>query len=128
VGGVAVGGVSIGGLGLGLLAVGGMAVGVFALGGLAVGIAAVGGAAFAWWAASGGLAVARELAVGGAASALHANDAAAQALVSQHPFFRVGMGAIEHSRWLVLLALLPALTVWLRRLRRTREDTPGPER
>jgi hypothetical protein len=126
VGGVAVGGVSIGGVGLGLLAVGGVAAGVLALGGLALGFGAAGGAAFAWWAASGGLAVARDLAVGGAATAIHANDSTAQALLSEHPFFRASMRVLEHSRWLVLLALLPGLTVLLRRVRRTRGSPPGP--
>jgi hypothetical protein len=36
------------------------------------------------------------------------------------------MRVLEHSRWLVLLALLPGLTVLLRRVRRTRGSPPGP--
>jgi hypothetical protein len=120
VGGVAVGGISLGGFGIGILAVGGMAAGVFAVGGLAFGGVAVGGAALAWWAASGGLAVARDFAMGGIAAAQHANDAAAQALVVQHPFFRVSRRVLEHSRWLVLLALLPVVMILLRRVRGAR--------
>jgi hypothetical protein len=72
------------------------------------------------------LGVAREFAVGGVAVAHHANDAAAQALVVQHPFFRVSMRVLEHSRWLVLLALLPVVTLLLRRVRAARSGAAGP--
>lgn len=118
VGGLAVGGISIGGLAVGVVAFAGASIGVFAVGGLAVGVAAVGGAAVAWWAAVGGLAIARDVALGGAATAAHANDATARALVTRDSFFRVSMGLLEHSRWLVLLALLPVVMV-MRQRRRT---------
>jgi hypothetical protein len=126
VGGVAVGGISLGGFALGVLAAGGVAAGGFALGGLALGGAVVGGAAVAWWAASGGLAIAPDFAIGGVAIARHANDAEAQVLVVQHPFFWTSMRLLEHSRWLVLLALLPVVTILLRRLRAARGGAPGP--
>jgi hypothetical protein len=126
VGGVAVGGIGVGGVGIGFLALGGAAIGGFALGGLAIGVVAAGGAAFAWWAAFGGLAVARDVAVGGAASALHANDPAAHDVVAQHPFLWLSSKLLQHSRWLVLLAVLPALLVLLRRLRGMGEDTDAP--
>ncbi len=126
VGGVAVGGIAVGGMGVGFLALGGLAVGGFALGGLAAGVVAAGGAAFGWWAAFGGLAVARDVAVGGAASALHANDPTAQALVERHPFLWLSRKVLEHSRWLVLLALLPTLLLLVRRLRGMGEDVERP--
>src|SRR5512142_610022 len=59
-GGVALGGITVAGLGLGMLAVGGLAIGMLALGGLALGVVAIGGGAIAWYAAFGGLAIARE--------------------------------------------------------------------
>lgn len=120
VGGLAVGGISIGGLAVGVLALAGASIGVFAVGGLAVGVAAVGGAAVAWWAAAGGLAIARDVALGGAATAAHANDATARALVTRDSFVRVSMGLLEHSRWLVLLALLPVVMAM-----RQRRQTEG---
>ena len=54
----------------------GVARGWIAVGDIA--FVAVGGAALAWWAAGGGLAVARDFAIGGVAAAHRANDAAAQ--------------------------------------------------
>jgi hypothetical protein len=68
-GGVALGGVALGGAALGLLPIGGFAMGLLTIGGVALGIVAVAGAAFAWYAAIGGLAVARNYAIGGVASA-----------------------------------------------------------
>lgn len=121
VGGLAVGGISIGGLALGGLALAGVSIGVFALGGLAIGVAAVGGAAVAWWAAVGGLALARDIALGGVAAASHANDTIAQELVSRQTFFRVGMDLAKHSRWLLLLAVLPVVMA-MRQRRRTEGD------
>ncbi|WP_337174864.1 sigma-70 family RNA polymerase sigma factor [Paludisphaera sp.] len=64
-GGIAIGGVGLGGLAIGGVAVGGGAFGWVAVGGLAVGAYAAGGAAFGWKLAIGGLAVAREIALGG---------------------------------------------------------------
>lgn len=126
VGGVAVGGVSIGGFALGIVAFAGISIGVFALGGFAVGVAAVGGAAVAWWAAAGGLALARDVALGGVAAANHANDAVARALVTRQAFFRVSMSLAEHSRWLVLLALLPVVLAIRQRRRGERAGSVRP--
>ena len=87
-GGVAVGGISVGGLGFGIISIGGFGIGLMAFGGLALGAVAMGGAAIglmasggiaiAWHAAIGGMAAAHELACGGSALALHANDDAAR--------------------------------------------------
>jgi hypothetical protein len=66
IGGVAIGAISLGGLGIGLFVVAGVALGVAPIGGLAVGVFAFGGAAVGLISAMGGLAVARELAPGGA--------------------------------------------------------------
>ncbi len=125
VGGIAAGGVALGGLTLGLVPIGGLALGGLAIGGLAVGIAAFGGGAVAWHAALGGLAVARDFALGGAAFAAHANDALAQQYFRDNPLFSAIHWGMDHSQWLVLLAVLPALlALWRRRERAER----GPDK
>lgn len=111
-GGIAVGGasagiISIGGACLGGLAFGGLAVGGIAVGGVALGVLAVGGLAAGAVAAQGGLAVARQFALGGEAIALHANDAAARAFFANwnwldltRPEFRKAAKLVS---WLPLL-------------------------
>jgi hypothetical protein len=84
-GGVAAGGISLGGVSLGGLAVGGLACGLTALGGLAIGLLALGGAAFAWYAAVGGLAVAHDYALGGAAFGKTGNSPLAALLQREPP-------------------------------------------
>jgi hypothetical protein len=116
-GGVAAGGIAIGGLALGGLVLAGLAVGWGAIGGVAAGWLAVGGGAFGWRAASGGLAIARDYALGGAAFARHANDAVAQAYFPGSAFFGWSHWIMGYSRFLVVLAMLPALMAVARRLR-----------
>ena len=83
-GGVSVGLVSFGGFAFGLLSFGGIALGGIALGGAAIGLIASGGIALGWHAALGGMAVAHELARGGAVLANHANDSVAQEFFACH--------------------------------------------
>jgi zinc protease len=87
VGGLSLGVIGVGGVGSGIIAMGGAAIGVFAAGGLAIGWLAFGGGAIAWKAANGGYACAHDFAVGGTATAAHANDHAAEAFVEQNGFF-----------------------------------------
>jgi hypothetical protein len=119
VGGVAVGTLSIGGAALGGVSLAGLAVGGIAIGGLAAGLIAAGGAAFGWVAAIGGLAVARDFAVGGAAIGAHANDGATRDFFQQQPA-HVAQRILRHVRWLGLLVLLPILIA----LRAAQEDRP----
>jgi hypothetical protein len=63
-GGVAIGGLSLGGLSLGALAIGGASVGIWSIGGVAIALFAFGGAALGLIAATGGLAIAIEYAIG----------------------------------------------------------------
>jgi len=84
IGGAAVGALAVGGVAAGPLAFGGVAFGGLALGGAALGLFAIGGFAVAWFGAGGGLAFAQGYAGGGLAIGAHANDAAAQAYLSQH--------------------------------------------
>lgn len=98
IGGVGIGGITFGGLGLGLVSlsgcsvglvsIGGLALGFIAAGGMALGWLAFGGAAIAWRAAKGGLAIARDYALGGAAMAAHANDAVAKKYFEDSSLFR----------------------------------------
>jgi RNA polymerase sigma factor (sigma-70 family) len=118
-GGVAVGGVALGGLSLGVVSIAGAAFGALALGGWAMGLLACGGGAVGWFAAFGGLAVAHDYALGGLAIAQHANDSVAREFLGDNGFFRAGKAFMEHSRWLVLLAILPVVLGW-RQMKKTR--------
>jgi len=111
-GGVAVGGVAFGGLSIGVVSIAGAAFGALALGGWAMGLLACGGGAVAWHAAFGGLAVAHNFALGGLAIAQHANDTVAREFLSDNEFFRAGKAFMEHSRWFLLLAVLPVVLGW----------------
>jgi RNA polymerase sigma factor (sigma-70 family) len=125
-GGVAVGGFGAGilcfsGIGLGVFAFCGMAAGVLAMGGIAAGYIAYGGLAWAWHVASGGLATAHDFAVGGAARALHANDAAARALLQHSPLLSAMDWLMGHIFLLQILVVLPVMVVGYHLQKRMRE-------
>jgi RNA polymerase sigma factor (sigma-70 family) len=131
-GGVSIGLIALGGVSAGLLALGGFAVGGLALGGAAVGIVAAGGFATGWLGAEGGLAVAREFALGGQAIARHANDAAAREFFNQYPWLDLTKAA--NRNWFVALCWMPMVfVVWqaivarrrTRRQRTARSSWPG---
>jgi hypothetical protein len=103
IGGIAAGGIALGGISVGGLAIAGVALGLFSAGGLALGLGALGGAAVAWSAAEGGLAVARDFALGGVAFATHANDPVAREHFTGHPLFGPASLVLGHSIWLVAL-------------------------
>ncbi len=113
-GGVAFGAVALGGLAIAALAIGGVALGWWAVGGLAAGWYAIGGLALGWKAALGGAAFANDFSLGGAASAVHANDQAAKEFFASTPFFSEGRNAMRHSQWVLILLLLPAVLPWLK--------------
>ncbi len=117
VGGVAFGGIAVGGVGLGILDFGGLAIGAMALGGLAIGVLSAGGAALGWKAAFGGLAIAREYAIGGSATASHANDQAARNYLSSNSFFTTADTIMDYSSFFSLLAFLPVIFILLKRLK-----------
>jgi RNA polymerase sigma factor (sigma-70 family) len=118
-GGFALGVLTLGGVGIGVVPLGGFSFGLYALGGLAVGLQAFGGCAIGWTAAEGGVAVARDFAIGAAASARHANDALAEAFIQDSAFFQCALAAMRYVPWLNLLCLLP-LVLWLRKRRTMR--------
>jgi hypothetical protein len=128
VGGVAVGGFGVGllslsGIGLGVIAFSGLAAGVIAMGGIALGYIAYGGLAWAWHVAAGGLATAHDFAVGGAAQALHANDAAARALLQHSPLLSAMDWLMGHIFLLQILIVLPVMILGYRLQRRIRKIT-----
>jgi RNA polymerase sigma factor (sigma-70 family) len=97
IGGASIGLAAFGGLALGGFAWGGAAIGALASGGLAVGWLAFGGAAFGWHAAKGGLAWAHDFAVGGTATAAHANDIVAKQMISDSKFFQFADSSMNHA-------------------------------
>ena len=121
VGGVAVAPVAFGAVAIGLCAIGALsiagvavaavAVGGLALGGVSIGVIAVGGVAMGWAAALGGASLAHEIAIGGVASAAHANDAVAHAYLSARPWLDVRNPALVLV--LNLLWLPSVLIAWL---------------
>jgi hypothetical protein len=108
IGGVSAGLLSIGGASLGAMAIGGLAIGGWALGGAAVGGIATGGIAFAWVAAEGGYAAAREFALGAHASAAQANTPAAGDFFAARPWMDV-RGTM--GKLLLSLIWLPSILV-----------------
>jgi RNA polymerase sigma factor (sigma-70 family) len=103
-GGGAVGLLAMGGAGLGVFSFAGAAFGVWAVGGVAAGYLASGGVALGWLGACGGVAVAHDFAVGGAAAAAHVNDAAARTFVQHSEFFRRARWLSQHA---IILLWLP---------------------
>jgi len=124
VGGLAVGGLVFGGFALGAIVYAGFGLGVWALGGLVLGLSAIGACAVGWTAALGGIAVARQFAQGGAAVALHANDAVADAYIRNGVFFQFSYMLLTTWLWpTMLLATLPSLLIW-RATRKSRRQGP----
>ena len=107
IGGVTIGLLPFGGLALGVLPLGGFAVGVWSYGGLVLGWQAFGGLALGWQAAEGGIALARDFAVGGIARATGANTEVAQHFINSTWFFHFGEILGTHSFWLNLVWVLP---------------------
>jgi len=130
-GGLAIAPVSVGGLAIGLVPFGGGAVGLFVLGGFAfggwvfggfaLGWQAFGGCALGWNAAHGGLAVARDFALGAVAHAAEANNEIATQFIKASPFFRVTELLSHYVGWLNFLWLLP-LVSWWRVLAKRRQE------
>jgi hypothetical protein len=123
VGGIALGGISLGGISAGLLSLGGVALGAIACGGvsigawiaaggLAIGWLAEGGCALAWHGAMGGMAVAHDFALGGSASALHANDDAARHALESVSVLRAVDALMRNSVLINLIWLPMVLIIW----------------
>jgi hypothetical protein len=112
IGGCAIGLLPFGGCGIGLLSLGGFALGYWAFGSIGVGWLSFSAAAIAWKAASGGIALAHDYALGGYAEALQANTAAAKQFVHSQTFFRIGFATMPYLPFLNLLWVLPLFKWW----------------
>ncbi len=122
IGSLAIAPVSIGGLAIGILSFGGCAVGLFSLGGFSLGVWSFGALAFgcqvygacaiAWNAASGGVAVAHDFAMGGVAHAPQANNEAAWSFLQSKLFFRHAHLALRYLAVLNLLWVIPMFARW----------------
>jgi RNA polymerase sigma factor (sigma-70 family) len=129
VGGIAVGGISFGGLACGVVALAGLAGGVLAVGGCAFGWMAAGGVVVAWHAALGGLAIAVNYAMGGLALAAEANSDATRELFTDNPILAGTKFLLDHSRWFMILLILPVFTVWNNRKKSgIHREKDGPDR
>ena len=109
--GVAVGGIALGGFACGLFALAGVATGIVAFGGCAFGWVAAGGLALAWHTALGGVAIAAEYSLGGVAIAAEANSDAARAFMANSSVMTGARAVLDHSRWFLLLAVMPVFVV-----------------
>ncbi len=112
VGGIAIGLMPWGGAAIGLFAIGGFALGGWVFGGFALGWQAFGGCALAWKAAMGGLAIARDFALGGVAHAAQANSEIASQFMKGSPFFKRMEFISHYLGWLNLLWLIPLVGWW----------------
>jgi len=131
-GGLAIAPVSFGGATLGLIAGGGATIGIvsiagfacgaWAFGGFALGWQALGGCAVALNAASGGLAIARDFAVGGVAQATQANTEIARQFIHDNLFFHQMEILTHYLGWLNLLWLIPVFG-WMKIMSKARK--PG---
>jgi len=120
VGGIAIGLMPWGGTAVGLFAIGGFALGGWAFGGFALGWQAFGGCAVGWNAAMGGLAVARDFALGVVAHAAHANGEIASRFMKASPFFSRMEILSHYFGWLNLLWLIPLISWWRMLAKRTK--------
>ena len=112
VGGIAIGFMSWGGMAFGAFALGGFALGGWTFGGFALGWQAFGGCALALNAAQGGLAIARDFALGGGAHAAQANNEIAAQFIKGSSLFR-GMEVLSrHLVWMNLCWLIPLFGWW----------------
>ncbi|HEX4349266.1 MAG TPA: hypothetical protein VH251_02705, partial [Verrucomicrobiae bacterium] len=123
-GGIAIGLLPFGAIALGLLPYGAFSCGVWAYGGLAVGWQVFCGCGVAWKAATGGIAIAHDFAVGGIARAVQANTEIARQFIQQNLFFRVSQVISSHSLLVMLVWVIPV--AWQSRIvaraRRRREQ------
>jgi len=123
-GGIAIGLLPFGAIALGLLPYGAFSCGVWASGGLAVGWQVFCGCGVAWNAASGGIAIAHDFALGGIARAVQANTEIARQFIQQNLFFRVSQAISNHGLLLMLVWVIPV--AWqsrvVARARRRREQ------
>jgi RNA polymerase sigma factor (sigma-70 family) len=112
IGGFAIGLFSFGGCGIGFLTLGGFALGWWAFGAFGIGYFSFSACALALKAASGGVALARDFALGGFAQATEANSQPAKDFLFAQPFFRAGYAMLPYLFLMNLLWLAPLFQWW----------------
>lgn len=105
-GAIAVGGVAFGGLAMGVLAFAGVGLGLMSAGGAVFGWWSFGGVAVGWEAAMGGVAWARDWAMGGTGLATAANNAEAEAWFRGNAFFATSEWVAQHLSWALIVGPL----------------------
>ena len=120
-GGIGIGIISYSGIALGICASGPVCLGVWAFGALAIGWQICCGCGLAWNAATGGVAIAHDFALGGIAHAIQANTEIAKQFIQQAPFFRAAQVVSRYHLW--MLWIIPVvLQSWIvARAKRLRE-------
>jgi RNA polymerase sigma factor (sigma-70 family) len=106
-GGIAIGVVPLGAIALGVFSFGAVSVGAWAYGAVAIGWQVYCGCGIAWHSAVGGIAAARDFALGGIARAAQANTDVAKRFFEQDSFSRVGQTISNHNFLMMLLWVLP---------------------
>ena len=106
-GGIAIGLLPFGAVALGLIPVGAIALGGWAYGGLAAGWQICCGCGAAWNAATGGIVLAHDYALGGFVRAIQANTHAAGTFIDQQTFFHISQFVSAHNFWLMVLCMGP---------------------
>jgi RNA polymerase sigma factor (sigma-70 family) len=130
-GGIAVAPICFGGIGIGIVSYAGIAMGIFAAGPICLGVWAFGalaagwqvccGCGIAWNAATGGVAIAHDFAVGGIAYAAQANTDIAKQFIDQSLYFRVAQVISHYQLWMIWIIPV-VLQSWLvKRARQRRE-------
>jgi hypothetical protein len=112
-GGIAVAPICFGGIGIGIVSYAGMALGVYSFGPAALGVWAFGalaigwqvfcGFGFAWNAATGGVAIAHDFALGGIAHAAQANTEMARHFFQQSFYFQFSQFVSHSGLWMIFI-------------------------
>ena len=117
-GGIGIGIVSYSGIALGIGAAGPVALGIWAYGALTIGWQICCGCGIAWNAATGGVAIAHDFAIGGIAHAVQANTDIARQFFQQAPFFRFAQWVSHHNLWMIWVVPVILQSWIVRRARR----------
>jgi hypothetical protein len=121
-GGIGIGIVSYSGIALGICSAGPVALGIWAYGALVIGWQICCGFGLAWNAATGGVAIAHDFALGGVAHAIQANTEIAKQFIQQALFFRVSQVISRYNLWMIWIVPV-VLQSWLvRRAKRRWEQ------
>ncbi len=136
-GGIAVAPICFGGVGIGIVSYAAIALGIFSAGPIALGVWGYGalvvgwqvccGCGLAWNAATGGLAIAHDFAVGGIAHAAQANTEIARQFIQHASFFRFSEWVSRYHLWMIWIVpvILQSWSTARARRRQWQQNVPG---